>query len=123
MPMKSRAACASVGSVVPWTPLRVKAPSLETLERPVTTKPPSLSVYSFRWANTFVAIIVGYVLAIKVFSHGKMKNRIIKYSLMIGTTLILINTIVYNWPQLKNDTKTFVVGALLLLFFMYSYKI
>jgi hypothetical protein len=72
---------------------------------------------------SFVAIIVGYVLAIKVFSHGKMKNRIIKYSLMIGTTLILINTIVYNWPQLKNDTKTFVVGALLLLFFMYSYKI
>ena len=72
---------------------------------------------------SFVAIIVGYVLAIKVFSHGKMKNRIIKYSLMIGTTLILINTIVYNWPQLKNDTKTFVVGALLLLFFMYSYRI
>ncbi len=72
---------------------------------------------------SFVAIIVGYVLAIKVFSHGKMKNRIIKYSLMIGTTLILINSVVYNWPQLKNDTKTFVVGALLLLFFMYSYKI
>jgi len=72
---------------------------------------------------SFVAIIVGYVLAIKVFSHGKMKNRIIKYSLMIGTTLILINTIVYNWPQLKNDTKTFVIGALLLLFFMYSYRI
>ena len=72
---------------------------------------------------SFVAIIVGYVLAIKIFSHGKMKNRIIKYSLMIGTTLILINTIVYNWPQLKNDTKTFVVGALLLLFFMYSYRI
>jgi hypothetical protein len=72
---------------------------------------------------SFVAIIVGYLLAIKVFSHGKMKNRIIKYSLMIGTTLILINTIVYNWPQLKNDTKTFVVGALLLLFFMYSYRI
>ena len=72
---------------------------------------------------SFVAIIVGYVLAIKVFSHGKMKNRIIKYSLMIGTTLILINTIMYNWPQLKNDTKTFVIGALLLLFFIYSYKI
>ena len=72
---------------------------------------------------SFVAIIVGYVLAIKVFSRGTMKNRIIKYSLMIGTTLILINTVVYNWPQLKNDTKTFVVGALLLLFFIYSYKI
>ncbi len=72
---------------------------------------------------SFVAIIVGYVLAIKVFSHGKMKNRIIKYSLMIGTTLILINSVVYNWPQLKNDTKTFVVGALLLLFFIYSYKL
>ncbi len=72
---------------------------------------------------SFVAIIVGYVLAIKVFSHGKVKNRIIKYSLMIGTTLILINTILYNWPQLKNDTKTFVIGALLLLFFVYSYKI
>jgi hypothetical protein len=72
---------------------------------------------------SFVAIIVGYVLAIKIFSHGTMKNRIIKYSLIIGTTLILINTIIYNWPELKNDTKTFVVGALLLLFFIYSYRI
>ena len=72
---------------------------------------------------SFVIVIIGYALAFKVFNSGKLKNRIIKYSLIFGTTFILINSILYNWPELKNDTKTFIVGTLLLLLFIMSYKL
>jgi hypothetical protein len=74
-------------------------------------------------AISFICVIIGYILTFKVFSNGKLKNRIVKYSLNIGTTIILINSIVYHWPELNNDTKTFMTGGLLMLIFILSYKL
>ena len=72
---------------------------------------------------SFIIVIIGYTLAFKVFNSGKLENRLIKYSLIFGTTLILMNSILYNWPELNNDTKTFIVGSLLLLLFVLSYRL
>lgn len=74
-------------------------------------------------AISFIIIIIGYILAFKMFSKGKLKNRIIKYSLVIGTTIILANSILYHWTELKSDTKAFMAGGLLLLIFGLTYKL
>jgi len=72
---------------------------------------------------SFVVVIVGYILAFKIFSSGKLKNRIIKYSLIFGNTIILINSIVYHWPQLETDTKALMIGVLLIFGFLMSYRL
>lgn len=74
-------------------------------------------------AISFIIIIVGYVLAFKVFTSGKLKNRIIKYSLIFGTSLLLINSILYQWTELNTDTKALMTGILLILLFVLSYKL
>ncbi len=74
-------------------------------------------------AVSFICVIVGFVLAFKIFNTGKLKNRIVKYALIFGSAVILINSVLYHWPQLKNDTKTFMIGILLLLGFFLSYKV
>jgi hypothetical protein len=74
-------------------------------------------------AVSFITVIVGFVLAFKIFGRGKLKNRIIKYSLILGSTIILFNSIIYQWPQLKTDTKTLLIGILLVLGFLLSYKV
>ncbi len=74
-------------------------------------------------AVSFITVIVGFVLAFKIFGRGKLKNRIIKYSLIFGSTIILFNSIIYQWPQLKTDTKTLLIGILLVLGFLLSYKV
>lgn len=72
---------------------------------------------------SFIVVIVGFILSFKIFSSGKLKNRIIKYTLIFGSSIILLNSIVYHWPELTNDTKALMVGILLLMSFMVSYKL
>lgn len=74
-------------------------------------------------AISFVIVIIGYMLAIKIFASGKLKNRIIKYSLIFGSSIILLNSVIYHWPQLSNDTKALMIGILLLTLFILSYKL
>jgi hypothetical protein len=72
---------------------------------------------------SFIIIIIGFILAFKVFSSGKLKNRIIKYTLIFGNSIILLNSIIYHWPQLNTDTKALMIGILLILLFVVSYKL
>jgi len=74
-------------------------------------------------AVSFVSVIVGYVLAFKLFSYKKTYNRIAKYSLIIGSTFIFFNSILYQWPQLENDTKLIIIGIAFIVSLMLSYKI
>lgn len=74
-------------------------------------------------AMSFVIVIIGLVLSLKVFASGRLENRIIKYTLIFGNIIILINSILYHWPQLQTDTKALFVGILLLLGFVLSYKL
>lgn len=73
---------------------------------------------------TFVAGIFALVLAITVFNeHKKFKNRAIRIGLYIGSTLLLLHTLVYNWPVLENDTKLFIIITVLIGLIWYSYRI
>jgi len=74
-------------------------------------------------AISFICVIVGFILAYKIFSHGKLKNRIIKYSLIFGSFILLINSIIYQWNDLSNDSKTFMIGLLLILACLFTYKL
>ena len=74
-------------------------------------------------AISFVAVIVGYVLAFKLFSYKKTYNRIAKYSLILGSTFIFLNSILYQWPQLETDTKLIIIGISLVSALVFSYKI
>jgi hypothetical protein len=72
---------------------------------------------------SFIIVIVGLILAFKIFSSGKLKNRIIKYSLIFGNSIILFNSIIYHWPQLSTDTKALMIGILLVISFLLSYRL
>lgn len=74
-------------------------------------------------AMSFIISIIGIIISLKIFSNGKLKNRIIKYTLIFSGLIILFNTIIYNWPQLSIDTKALFVGIILICGFVYSYKI
>ncbi len=74
-------------------------------------------------AISFIAIIVGYTLAFKLFSYKKTYNRIAKYSLILGSTIIFINSIIYQWPELETDTKLFITGISLITAIGLSYKL
>lgn len=72
---------------------------------------------------SFIAAICGYVLAIYVFNNNKtLSNRMVKYALSLGSTIIIINTLANNWELLEKDTKTFMVGGFLLTIIILSYK-
>ncbi len=71
----------------------------------------------------FVASIVGFILAYKVFGNEKLYNRIIKYALIFGSTLIFINALLYNWPELETDTKAIIFGITLVISILITYKI
>ena len=72
---------------------------------------------------SIVSVIVGMVLAFKVFGVKPMYNRIAKYSLIFGSTIIFFNSIIYHWPQLTTDTKLIIVGITLFLSITLSYKL
>jgi hypothetical protein len=71
----------------------------------------------------FIASIVGFVLAYKVFGNEKLYNRIIKYALIFGSTLIFMNALLYNWPDLQTDTKAIIFGITLVVAILITYKL
>ena len=73
-------------------------------------------------AISFVAVIVGFVIAFKLFNYKKTYNRIAKYSLIFGSSFIFLNSILYQWPQLASDTKLIIIGIGLVCALLLSYK-
>ena len=73
-------------------------------------------------AISFVAVIVGFVIAFKIFNYKKSYNRIAKYSLILGSSFIFLNSILYQWPQLANDTKLIIIGISLVCALALSYR-
>jgi hypothetical protein len=72
---------------------------------------------------SFIAAICGYMLAIYVFNNKRpLANRMVKYALSLGSTIIIVNTLANNWDLLEKDTKTFMVGGFLLAIILLSYK-
>lgn len=72
---------------------------------------------------SFVAGLVGIVLAMSLFEENKaLENRAVKYGIFTGSVFLMINTLIFNWVILGNDTKLFVLISLLFFVVGMSYK-
>lgn len=68
--------------------------------------------------------IVGYIIAIYLLEikKYKIKNKAVKYGILLGSTFIIINALIFNWLIIDNDIKLFIIGCLLIFFIFISYK-
>lgn len=72
----------------------------------------------------FIGSIVGYVLAMSVFDYrSTFENRAVKYGLFFGSTLLIMNSIIFNWSALSDDLRliimTFVFACTIALSYRY----
>lgn len=66
--------------------------------------------------------ITGLLLATLFFGDGsKYKNRSIRYGLYLGSVLLLIHSIIYNWGTLENDSKLIIMILTLAVLIWYTY--
>jgi hypothetical protein len=72
---------------------------------------------------SIVAVIVGFVMAFKIFGVKPTYNRIVKYSLIFGSTIIFLNSIIYHWPQLSTDIKLLIVGLIFITSIGLTYRL
>jgi hypothetical protein len=69
-----------------------------------------------------IGAIVAFALAYLFFESGKLKNKIIKYGLMLGGLILAGYTILCNWYNIDDTTKIMALGGILLYIMIYSYK-
>ena len=65
--------------------------------------------------------IVAIVIGIYVFGSSKLYNRPVKFSLVGGSTLLILYTLYYNWAHLQGDAKLFMLGGLFVVSIIWSY--
>ena len=70
---------------------------------------------------SFVISIVTILIAVYVFGNKKIKNRSVKFGLIIGALFLIINSLYNNWDNLQQDTKLFIFGGLFILGIASSY--
>jgi hypothetical protein len=70
---------------------------------------------------TFIIGIVSILIAIYVFGNKKIKNRAVKFGLIIGAFILIINSLYNNWDNLEHDAKLFIIGAVFVLGIGLSY--
>jgi hypothetical protein len=61
---------------------------------------------------SFVIGIVTILIAIYVFGNKKIKNRSVKFGLIVGALFLITNSLYNNWDNLQQDTKLFIFGGL-----------
>jgi hypothetical protein len=61
---------------------------------------------------SFVIAIVTILIAIYIFGNKKIKNRSVKFGLLIGSVFLIINSLYNNWDNLQQDTKLFIFGGM-----------
>ena len=67
--------------------------------------------------------VIGLMIALFVFGHNcRFKNRSIRYGLYLGSILLLLHTIMYNWSVLQNDSKFVIMMITLLALLLYVYN-
>jgi hypothetical protein len=71
---------------------------------------------------SIIASIIGLALAIFIFSRGSLKNRAVKYGLILASSILLINSILFNWELLSHEIKLAIIGFILLLTVGITYK-
>ena len=67
--------------------------------------------------------IFGIIMAYVLFNdNGKYKNRAVMYGLYIGSALLLLHSIGYNWTLMENDTKFIIMITTLVGLIWYTYS-
>ena len=61
----------------------------------------------------FIIGIIGILIAWFIFYKSKVKNIGVMLGLMLGSIYLMINSLILNWDKLSNDTKLFMIGAVL----------
>ena len=70
---------------------------------------------------SIIVVVIGFILAINMFKKNTDSDKIIKFSLLLGSSFIFINSVLFHWSQLTHNTKlTIIVIALLLKIFLLS---
>lgn len=71
----------------------------------------------------FIGSVVGYILALSVFDYGSQYgNRAVKYGMFFGATLLMLNSIIFNWTVLSNDTKLILMGFVFVFMVAMAYR-
>ena len=67
--------------------------------------------------------IFGIIMASVLFgNNSKYKNRAVRFGLYIGSTLLLLHSIGYNWALMENDTKFIIMIITLAGLIWYTYS-
>lgn len=73
---------------------------------------------------SFIIFIVSLILVNKIFTDGTIfENKAIKYGLIFGACLAMLNNLLSNWHLFDNDVKLFIYVSFLLTFVYSSYKL
>lgn len=71
----------------------------------------------------FLGGMLALVLAMTIFNNNKkLKNRSVRFGLYVGSFLLFMHTLLYNWDTLNNGTKVFIMASAMSLFVWYAYK-
>jgi Ca2+/Na+ antiporter len=70
----------------------------------------------------FIGGIFGLIVVILAFGKDKIfYNRAVKYGLVVGSMMLLVHTLIYNWNVLENDVKLFSIISSLIVLIWYAY--
>ncbi|ATZ80341.1 hypothetical protein BMW23_0283 [Bodo saltans virus] len=69
-----------------------------------------------------ISAIVAIALAYLFFENGKLKNKIIKYGLILGGLILITYTFICNWNNIDDTAKLLTLGGIMLYIMIYSYK-
>lgn len=59
---------------------------------------------------SIIIVIIGIFLALRVFNKENTANIIIKDALLIESSFIFLNSILFHWSQFSYNVKLFIIG-------------
>jgi uncharacterized membrane protein len=72
---------------------------------------------------TFGGGVVGVLMGSQFFgSKSKFRNRSVKYGLYMGSVILFIHTLMYNWHKMKDDTRFVILLMSLFILIWYTYQ-
>ena len=71
----------------------------------------------------FIFGILSLAIGFYVFGKSGLKNRPVKFGLIVGSLILLFQTLITNWDKLQHDIRLMFIGVVLGLTIFVSYFI